>query len=262
MDWGLVADKIRSSWVYNHYGYVLGAISIILITLLVSLAQHEVGRGMADISWPNCNRLPTRFYARAVIGVSGGLDFHPNPCLGNEARLAAVYGLYANTGDPGFPRIARLGIGPLHCRPKDLICYSYNYGYQAGLYALNQAKLNVANSSEWWLDVEAINSWTSSKLANRADISGMIAAIDNSSTLLRPRIGIYTAANQWYALVGHWQLRLPLWLGTGATSKQAAQKACLIKPIFDRTVLTQYTLGNVDYNYICTQLPEPHYFND
>ena len=256
----LLGVKDSKAWrlLADFGGLAASAASVLVIALLIIFGLHEVGHGMADISWPNCSRLPSIFFERAVIGASGGLDFHPNVCLGKEVRTTAVYGLYANTGDPGFPRIKMLGTGPLRCQ--DLNCYSFNYGYQAGLYVARQARLAAANSPEWWLDVETVNSWTNSIKANRADIRGMIAAI-SSQTFLRPQIGIYTAANQWVAIVGHWELKLPLWLGTGATSKAAAAKDCkAASPTGGKIVLTQYTLSKQDYNYICSTWAKPKYF--
>ena len=159
-----------------------------------------------------------------------------------------------------MPRIKERGTDPLVCRGDQFNCLSYNYGYQAGLYALQQARLAAANSPEWWLDVEAVNSWTNSLSANRADIKGMIDAIESIS-FLRPKIGIYTASNQWVALVGHWNIGLPLWLGTGSTTQAGAKQACTQKSVTGgKIVLTQYTVGQLDYNYACNSLPSHKYF--
>ena len=245
----------------NWGGHLVTGIAVVVVAGLILGGLNEVGHGMVDISWPNCNRLPGKFYERAVIGVSGGLDFHPNICLGNEVRTTAVYGLYANTGNPGFPRIRQLGRGPLKCSGGiALVCHSYDYGYNAGLYALRQAKLSAANSPEWWLDVEEVNSWTNSINANRADIAGMIDAL-RSVPFLKNHVGIYTTTNQWVAIVGNWNLNLPLWLGTGATNKTDAKKACMQKPVTgSKIVLTQYTIGKQDYNYVCSYWAKPKYF--
>ncbi len=206
-----------------------------------------------DISWPNCSRLSSvGSYSAAIIGANGGLDFRPNPCLGLEGKLTNSLATYANTGDPGFPRIRQLGKSPLNCKNNNqLICYSFNYGYQAALYSLKQANLADIHSSFWWLDVESINSWTTSVMANRADIMGMIYAI-KTVRFLRPKIGIYTTNNQWVATVGHWNINLPLWLGTGQTNAQAAAKYCNQRSIIgSNIVLTQYTIGRLDYDYRC-----------
>ena len=156
MAFGQLTVRIKDTRAYRFLrdfgGLIIASLGLIAIIPMILFGLNEVGHGMVDISWPNCSRLPSKFFERAVIGASGGLDFHANSCLGNEVRTTAIYGLYANTGDPGFPRIKRLGTGPLNCH--NLVCYSYNYGYQAGLYALKQARLAAANSPEWWLDVE------------------------------------------------------------------------------------------------------------
>lgn len=229
--------------------------TLVLIILVVSGHQQTINK-IVDVSWPNCKTIPTNEYSRAIIGASGGLDFRPNPCLGQETTFANSYELYANTGDPGFPRIKKIGKGPLSCSGQNLVCYSYNYGYQAGLYVVKQALFSAAQSDSWWLDVESINSWTNSVAANRADIVGMINAIRASNPFMTPQVGIYTANQQWVALVGHWQIGLPLWLGTGDTSAAQAKTACASSSVTGgQLVMTQYTAGGLDYNYACTYRP-------
>lgn len=231
-------------------------IGMVTLTILVVVGHQQTINKIVDVSWPNCKTIPTSEYSRAIIGASGGLDFRPNPCLGRETTFANSYELYANTGDPGFPRIKIIGRGPLSCGNHDLVCYSYNYGYQAGLYAVKQALFSAAQSDFWWLDVESINSWTNSVAANQADIAGMINAIRASNPFMTPQVGIYTANQQWVALVGHWQIGLPLWLGTGDSSAKQAQSACSSPSVTGgQLVMTQYTTGGLDYNYACVYRP-------
>ncbi|MCL4357354.1 hypothetical protein M1512_00440 [Patescibacteria group bacterium] len=206
-----------------------------------------------DLSWPNCSDIPNRFFKSAVIGVTGGLDFHSNPCAGNEMSVVSTYNIYSNTGDPGFPRIKQLGKKPLACHGLELVCYSFNYGYTAGRYARLQAQYAGLHASMWWLDVESINSWTNSIAANRADIEGMaLGIIGSGHNLLTMAIGIYSAVNQWQAIVGNWRPGFPLWLGTGDLSLKAAKSACVTPSITGGPiVLTQYTVANLDYDYVC-----------
>ena len=210
-----------------------------------------------DLSWPNCSNIPDQFSKSAVIGVTGGLDFHPNPCAGQETAVAASYAIYTNTGDPGFPRIKQLGTAPLACHGLELTCYSFNYGYAAGRYARMQAQYAGLHATMWWLDVESINSWTNSVAANRADIEGTaLGIIGFGHNLFTTDIGIYSATNQWHAIVGNWRPGSVLWLGTGDLSLNAAKSACTMPRITGGPiVLTQYTLSNLDYDYVCRNLP-------
>ena len=226
--------------------------AILIICLLFWSGPRILSKAI-DVSWPNCRQLVhISNYNTVIVGVNGGLDFHPNPCLGSEARLGANIFVYANSGDPGFPRISRLGHGPLKCANQNrLVCYSFNYGYQAALYSIRQADLAGVHAPFWWLDVESINSWTNSIAANRADIMGMVYAFRNM-LVLKPKLGIYTTANQWTALVGKWRINLPLWLGTGLSNSSSAAKTCRLPSIIGpKTIFAQYTLGNLDYDYLC-----------
>ncbi len=231
------------------------ALGLAIITLaLTPLTSIAPVQATVDMSWPNCDRLPSGQFSRVLVGVTGGLDFHTNNCAGTEATLANSYGLYINSGNPGFPRIKQLGVGPMHCPNNDLICYSYNYGYQSVIYAFRQAQLANLHSTEWWIDVESVNSWTSSKLANRADITGMLAAF-GSVKFVHPIVGIYTAPDQWNELVGNWSVGLPLWLGTGDTTASDASHRCQVDSVTGVPVgLAQYTLTKqrLDYNIVCS----------
>lgn len=247
-------NKELFSWLNKWLSAYLVVLSLIVLVTGVLIFTRPLILGTVDLSWPNCNRLGNGDYSSVIVGSSGGLDFRPNPCLGNEARLSNNYLIYTNTGNPGFPRIRQLGIsGPLHCQSTNsFLCYSFNYGYQAAQYSMRQADLAAAaGSTFWWLDVETINSWTSSIDANRADIMGMVYAL-KSSRFLKPNVGIYTANNQWVALVGHWDIELPLWLGTGDTSYLQAAQACKQASITGGPILlSQYTIANLDFNFRC-----------
>lgn len=237
------------------------ALSIISAVVIGMLGRQSMQAATIDISWPNCASLPATSYRSAIIGVNGGLDFTYNPCLGREALAAEEISIYANTGNPGFPRIRKLGNGPLKCSTKhDLTCYAFNYGYHAAQYSIMQADLAAVHSPVWWLDVESVNSWTNSEVANREDIQGMIAAL-RQVVFLKPTIGIYTATNQWLALVGKWNIKYPLWLGTGSTSKLSASQDCSSQSITKGALLlTQYTKQSLDFDYSCYYYPPIKYF--
>ena len=60
-----------------------------------------------DISCPQCNGTFPANPGFGIVGVTDGLPFSPNPCLGtgsgpSELQWAGMSaGLYANTADPG-----------------------------------------------------------------------------------------------------------------------------------------------------------------
>ncbi len=241
----------------NHLSSAVLILALVAGGLLLGFSRIPYNSAMVDLSWPNCGRLPKEYFSKAIVGVTGGLDFHANNCAGNEASMAETYELYVNTGNPGLPKINRFNNNPLACRGSSLlICNSFNYGYHAATYALRQASMANLHSALWWLDVETDNSWTASKNANRADIYGMLEAF-SAVSFLKPKIGIYTTTNQWHAIVGNWTLGLPLWLATGSTSKETAQHACLSSSVTGKPVsMTQYLSkdGTLDYDYNCQGL--------
>ncbi len=255
-------ERIRMTIpITNLMGAAVSLLALVALIILSSVYYNPSLKATIDMSWPNCKSLPSARYSSVILGVNGGLDFTANPCLGSETQTADSYGLYLNTGDPGFPRISQVGTGPFNCRSiNNLVCYSFNYGYQAARYSLAQANLAGAHSPQIWLDVETINSWTLSKAANRADLLGMMSAI-RSSGIMAPRIGIYTANQQWLDIVGKWNANLPLWLGTGDTTLGQAINSCTNKTAAaDLVSITQYTVGNLDYNYYCQRPPAMSYF--
>ena len=242
--------------------WVLLLLAVATLFGLYWFSQSKVVINTVDLSWPNCNRLTNVRYSQAIIGVNGGLDYRPNLCSASEASLVENYAVYVNSGNPGFPRIGLLGLGPLNCPDfKNLDCSSFNYGYQAAEYSIQQANMAGLHSPMWWIDVESINSWTLSEEANRADIMGMIYAV-RAIPLLTPIVGIYTAANQWYSEVGHWQNGLPLWLGTGSLTRVGAIEACHQVSVTGGPIsLTQYTIDQLDYNYHCQARVGSKYLN-
>jgi len=243
----------------------LALVLCLAMGMFIYLFSQKVNysQSLIDVSWPNCRASIATNYANSIVGVNYGLDFKTNPCLGYETTLATNYELYFNTGDPGFPRIKLLGGSPLSCPIKNnLICYSYNYGYQAGLYDLRQAYLANAHSDYIFLDVETDNSWTTSHLANRADIIGMINAID-SYDLLTPKLAIYTTTYQWQQIVGKWHLNLPLWLATGGLNRAVASLGChQLSATNGQIIISQYTIGNLDYDIACHQWQPTNFFNN
>ena len=123
--------------------------------------QLTYSSNIVDVSWPNCSSKNNVIYNQGIIGVTGGLNFHQNPCLSKELTWFSGYDLYMNTGYPGNTLGIRYISSPLACVSTDSICLAYNYGYNAAKYALKYADLNNAHSLNWWLDVESDNSWSS-----------------------------------------------------------------------------------------------------
>jgi hypothetical protein len=201
-----------------------------------------------DVSWPNCNVKSSPGGAFGIVGVTGGLNFSPNQCLAKQASWFKNLTLYVNTGYPGSYRGLDFQNSPKACAATDLNCLAYNYGYNAGLYALNYANSQNVSSGTWWLDVETMNSWTDDPAQNRQSIQGMYDALkDNGITT----IGAYSTTYQWNLITGSWKNGWPNWgASTWRTAKQAKTFCTGHEFTGGPTYLIQF-LGKLDQNYAC-----------
>jgi hypothetical protein len=203
-----------------------------------------------DVSWPNCNTVQTKLTDFGIVGVSGGLDFHNNPCLAKETSWFNRYGLYINTGYPGNLAAERHLNSPLHCNAANGSCLSYNYGFNATVFAINYANSQLVNSKSWWLDVETDNSWTANYLTNRENLEGALAALAQKTFL--SQVGIYSSPAQWSDLTNNWNNLLPEWVATGSASPIQAQNYCKGTSFTGGQIwLSQYTT-KLDNNLICS----------
>jgi hypothetical protein len=241
-------------YIYDMQLRALIVVAAATVLLGVALASRPAGPNykntIVDVSWPNCGKTPGDVFATGILGVNGGLDFHPNPCLGTESTWFSQYAVYMNTGYPGKARARKFMNMPRHCGFSDSVCLAYNYGFNAALYSIKYANLQNVHPNMWWLDVETENSWSDNFLANRQFLKGAEAAIKKQ--FWSPAVGIYSAPLQWDQIVGPWHDKLPVWLATGGTSKATAANACH-EPAFTggNIWLTQYTI-KFDQNFACS----------
>lgn len=202
-----------------------------------------------DVSWPNCNARPPANPPFGIVGTTGGLVFHPNPCLFEEAHWFSNLSLYMNTGYAGKTRAEKYASYPRHCLVSDEVCLAYNFGYNAGMYAILYAASQYVHTNKWWLDVETENSWSTNTDVNRASLIGMVAAIQKNTLL--PVIGFYSYPGQWISITGGWQNGFPNWVATGDDKLQTAIAYCNGQAFNGgKTWLTQYTT-RLDNDYGC-----------
>lgn len=231
---------------------IIWGIFIVLLVILLGLAitsKKKISSTIVDVSWPNCKASPSTDFQEGIIGVTGGLDFRPNPCLAAETTWFERYALYMNTGYPGVSYGKKYLSSPRHCIISNKQCLGYNYGFAAAKYGLRQAARSGAYSDLWWLDVETDNSWTNSRSVNRAVLQGAIAAIEQNSFLAE--VGVYSTPNQWKIITGEWHNSLPVWLGTGLLNENGAARQCHTTSFTGGAIwLSQYTT-NLDDNVAC-----------
>jgi hypothetical protein len=233
--------------------WLVGVVALLALFLIVSLnlagQRHNSPELIgSDVSWPNCQE-PATFTSWGIVGVTGGLDFTTSKCLRSEAAEFPSLALYMNTGWPGSNFYLKFYNSPKHCSKSNNTCLAYNYGFHAARFAINFAHRQLVSSTNWWLDVETDNSWTTSFMQNRAALQGMVTAISEDN--LWAKIGFYSSTAQWPEIVGNWRPDSPAWLATGATTFGAARAACSLpsftaKPV----VMTQYT-PKLDQDLLC-----------
>jgi hypothetical protein len=256
---------------------LLGSAGLLAVSLTATVlpayaaTPAPAGSTGYDISWPQC---PSNFPAGGafgIVGVTNGLAFSANPCLGGEYAWASsrpyTAGLYINTGNPetassNWP--GRAGVGPRPCStanlsdPSNVDC-AYNYGWNAATDALNVASTNIgaaARSLPWWLDVELGNSWNGTLAANSSTIQGYI---DYQSSQSTGTVGIYSTGYQWGQITGGYAVpSAPDWLA-GASSVSEAASLCAPANSFSGgpVQLVQYPNGGFDGNYVCGVAPPP-----
>jgi hypothetical protein len=168
-----------------------------------------------DISSPQCptNAEPSP-PAFAIVGVTGGKPFTPNPCLAREFAWALSatspnqprVNFYMNTSNPGPGASANwppAGTSAPHaCDGSWSADCAYDYGWLVAKDALGRAE-SVAGSAvaqaAWWLDVEAVNSWSPDPGLNAADLQGVLAYLQSQSV---SNVGVYSTSTDWEALIG------------------------------------------------------------
>ena len=225
-----------------------------------------------DISWPQC---PSSHPARgsfAIVGVTNGLAFSANPCLGAEyvwaSGLQYAAGLYINTGNPetassNWPGRAGGTFPYAHPRtcntpaeladPSNVDC-AYNYGWNAATDALNvAANANVVPAAltlPWWLDVEIGNSWNGTAAANSSTVQGYIDYLRSQGI---GTVGIYSTGYQWGQITGGYTVAsVPDWLAGASSVTQAASMCDPANSFSGGPVqLVQYPSGGFDGNYVC-----------
>jgi hypothetical protein len=178
---------------------------------------YQSGTTGYDISWPQCGQTyPPPPHQVAIVGANDGHPFSVNPCLAGEAAWAGPsLTIYANAG-PLVPGDQRAMTGPAgSCAGSDLVCQSYNWGWNAAVYDVTTAAGAGVASATWWLDVETANGWclgvcaSNGATENDRVIQGMIDGLRAHGA----SPGIYSDAYQFGLIAGDtYSPDVPLWV--------------------------------------------------
>jgi len=172
-----------------------------------------------DVSYPQCTTAGSSSTtvtslggAFGIVGVTNGLPWSANSCLGSESGWALGLpdqpALYTNTANPAphssFFWPTSGSRAPALCMDStsttDPGC-AYDYGWHAAQNALSTAEAPVTGAATlpWWLDVETGNSWNGSGSSNTADLQGFADYLRSQGV---PSVGIYSSASSWSAITG------------------------------------------------------------
>lgn len=211
---------------------------------LVSAQDLKLVRGggipSADVSWPQCpesqggHGLPmpparTRFM---VIGLTHGLPFTINPCLGSQVTWAlrnrVPAHVYLVAAAPSSEQLAQLGANgpwPADSRSGQL----HNYGYAQAVDALRTVGAASLGRTMVWIDVEPhgkqpwLTGTRARETANRQVLEGLFWAFAEAQL----PYGLYSYRRGWAEITGSWQLpAVPVWATAGQDTRAAAIAMC------------------------------------
>ena len=274
----------RPSVIVNVLLALLVALGSLLLTVPnASAATAVAGSTGHDVSYPQCgSTLPTTG-SFGVVGVTNGIAYSANPCLGAQWQWAAGQSaspaLYTTPANPA-PTSTKYwpvsgAVDPVLCinsaSTADPGC-AYDYGWHAAANALATATTAIsaaaAAAATWWLDVETTNSYNGDGTSNAADLQGMVDYLRSNGV---PSVGFYSTGYQWGVITGGWTVsndatyrqawaqeftpRFPMSAGpvwvAGASSLSGAQANCSTSFTGGTTTLAQYPDGSFDGDLAC-----------
>lgn len=227
---------------------IISAVLFAGTSLASAQGVYPSGSTGIDVSYPNCNASIPNNLSFGIVGVTGGLNFHPNTCLASESSHFNNLSFYLNTGYPGLSTALNYQNSPKICTTNDLGCLAYNYGYNAGQYATAYAQSQGVSANTWWLDVETMNTWSTDAAQNIQSLQGQTDALKASGV---STVGVYSTTAQWGTITGGWKNGLPSW---GATTWQTAKQAKTYCTGHEFTGGPTYLLqfkGKLDQDYAC-----------
>jgi hypothetical protein len=191
----------------------------------------------------------------AIVGVNGGRAFTRNLCLGNQWNWATgglkQPAVYINLNMPGVPAL-RGAFGPAgFCESRDPYCRAHNYGYSAAQYAVTYARSQGVYATEYWLDIETMNEWSTDSTENAQVIQGAVNYLLEQGLT----VGIYSTPYQWTTIAGSYSPGLPVWTA-GATDLADARSRCAVQYAFGggSVVMVQW-VEEFDRNWMCESPP-------
>ncbi|MDX6203970.1 MAG: hypothetical protein QOF39_27 [Frankiales bacterium] len=229
-----------------------------------SPAWHTPIYNGQDLGWPDCAQNigglgmplpPPTWYRMMIVEVNAKYVMDENPCLATELAYARAHAnMVGNYHLPDYPtpaELAQSGYWPRHCAAADLLCHTYNSGFQQGTWAVNLLRSKGTHPRFLWVDVEhrSEQDWSKNIPANVSLIKGEIAGIRS----LGVQPGLYSYTYGWREITGDWQAGLPQWVTIGRSTSAAARVARCSRAGFTTgpVVMVQSTTGAFDMDSVC-----------
>jgi len=194
-----------------------------------------------DVSWPQCDDFGGGLAPPAVqpgfvaVGVNNGKPFTDNRCLPAElayARSHTGFAAYLNIDAP---------------RSGDAAAYGRKVALD-GLARMARAKLVTPVV---WLDVEVLNHWSSSGVANVAVINAALHTLQARHV----QAGIYSSGPMWQQITGGARIGVPVWLATTVTDYRQLPQWCVSGLGGREAEMAQYVASDgrqlVDVDVLC-----------
>jgi hypothetical protein len=208
-----------------------------------------------DVSFPQCGgALPQDDLGFGIVGVTSGMTFTHNPCLGEQWRWALstrAAGIYVNVNFPS--NASELALGATSSRQRDcngaISCIAYNFGFNGAADAVQYAReQGVVGVPLVWIDVEQLNYWTADTALNSVVLRGAVDAIREAGM----DVGVYSTPYQYGRIAGGEVLGVPVW-SAGAPGFEAAASYCVERSFGGGPVaLVQLLPGQFDANLACS----------
>jgi hypothetical protein len=219
-----------------------------------------------DISWPQCPKsmgipsrrgqdkpMPLRSARFAIIGLTNGPGFFPDPCLASLVKRVEhrhMYAAaYAMTTYPRPRQLRRYGAaGPHHHR--HLTGRLWNAGYAEATFNLATMKKVGLVSPIIWVDVEPypVAPWSGNRAHNAQVVRGAVKAYQDAGY----RVGFYSTSTLWPEVVGRLRYGYPEWRTAGQTSLGSALDTCSHHQFQGgRAVVAQWWTPDRDFDVMC-----------
>jgi len=247
--------------------HLVVAAALVATALAAAPAARAADLFGHDISWPQCSSaqggyglpLPPSSTDFTIIGLTKGLAFTENPCLGTQLSWAAQNDVPVHAYTMAtFPTQTQLDTygddGPYTTSSR--AGRLANVGYAEAQYALASLGRVGWTPPAVWVDVEPrpAQPWPGSteaqKVENRYVVQGLVRALRDAGV----GYGFYSYTNGWQEIVGSWPSPgAPVWATAGTLDyPNEALDRCTQPSFSGGTVyLSQWTDGTRDYNRTC-----------